>query len=61
MSVDFSSLNNVLKYPIRRRIVMALYERENMSYVDLMNLVEATNTGKFNYHPKILGDLIEKN
>jgi hypothetical protein len=61
MSVDFSSLNNVLKHPIRRRIVVALSERENMSYVDLMNLVEATNTGKFNYHLKILGDLIEKN
>jgi hypothetical protein len=61
MSVDFSSLNNVLKHPIRRRIVVALYERENMSHVDLMNLVEATNTGKFNYHLKILGDLIEKN
>jgi hypothetical protein len=26
-----------------------------------MNLVEATNTGKFNYHLKILGDLIMKN
>jgi hypothetical protein len=61
MSVDFSSLNSVLKHPIRRRIVVALSERESMSYMDLMNLVEATNTGKFNYHLKILGDLIEKN
>lgn len=46
---------------MRRSIVLALSERENMSYVDLMNLVEATNTGKFNYHLKILGDLIAKN
>lgn len=61
MSVDFKSLDNVLKHPMRRRIVMALSERGSMSYVDLMNLVEATNTGKFNYHLKILGDLIAKN
>lgn len=61
MSVDFKSLNNVLKHPMRRSIVLALFERESMSYVDLMNLVEATNTGKFNYHLKILGDLIAKN
>jgi len=61
VSVDFKSLNNVLKHPMRRSIVLALSERENMSYVDLMNLVEATNTGKFNYHLKILGDLIAKN
>jgi hypothetical protein len=40
---------------------MALSERGSLSYVDLMNLVEAANTGKFNYHLKILGDLIEKN
>jgi hypothetical protein len=60
LSVDFGSLDKVLKHPIRRRIVVALSERESMSYMDLMSLVEATNTGKFNYHLKILGDLIEK-
>jgi hypothetical protein len=31
-----------------------------MSYVELMDFVGVTNTGKFNYHLKILGDLIEK-
>ena len=57
--MDFESLSDVLKHSMRRRIVLALCER-NMSYVDLMSLVGATNTGKFNYHLKILGDLIEK-
>lgn len=31
-----------------------------LGYTDLMNLLEITNTGKINYHLRILGDLIEK-
>jgi len=61
LSVDFKSLSDVLKHPMRRAIVLTLYERGNVSYVELMNIVGATNTGKFNYHLKVLGDLIEKN
>lgn len=60
MSIDFDSLTDVLKHPVRRKIILALYERKGMSYVELMNYVEVANTGKFNYHLKILGDLIEK-
>ena len=59
-SVDFESLSEVLKNPIRRRIILSLSDKGSVSYVDLMNAVEITNTGKFNYHLKILGDLIEK-
>lgn len=59
--MDFESLSDVLKHPVRRKIIFALYERGSLSYVDLMNLVGVANTGKFNYHLKILGDLIEKN
>jgi hypothetical protein len=58
--VDFESLSEVLKNPIRRKIVLFLSGKESVSYVDLMNAVEITNTGKFNYHLKVLGDLIEK-
>jgi hypothetical protein len=58
--VDFESLSEVLKNPIRRKIVLFLSGKESLSYVDLMNAVEITNTGKFNYHLKVLGDLIEK-
>jgi hypothetical protein len=59
-SVDFESLSEVLKSPIRRKIVLFLSSKESVSYVDLMNAVEITNTGKFNYHLKVLCDLIEK-
>lgn len=58
--MDFESLSDILKHWMRRKILLALYEKKNLSYVDLMELVGATNTGKFNYHLKILGDLIEK-
>jgi predicted transcriptional regulator len=60
LDVDFESLIDVLKHPVRRKIILALFERGNLSYVDLMNFVGVSNTGKFNYHLKILGDLIEK-
>jgi hypothetical protein len=59
--VDLGSLHKILKHPIRRKIVLVLREKQKLSYVDLMNLVEIENTGKFNYHLKILGDLIMKN
>ena len=58
--MDFESLSEILKNPIRRRIVLFLSGKESVSYVDLMNAVEITNTGKFNYHLKVLDDLIEK-
>lgn len=60
MGVDFGSLSDILRHPIRRKIFLGLSERGSISYVDLMKLVGVKNTGKFNYHLKILGDLIEK-
>lgn len=60
LSVDFRSLHNILKHPIRQRIVLVLLEKKELTYVDLMNIVEVANTGKLNYHLKILGDLVEK-
>ena len=60
MSVNFESLSDVLKNQIRRKIILTLSKNGSVSYVDLMNLVGITNTGKFNYHLKILGDLIKK-
>jgi len=40
--------------------VMHLSKRGQLTYVELMNLLEITNTGKFNYHLKILGSLLAK-
>jgi len=42
-------------------IVLGLHEKQELAYIDLMNLLKVENTGKLNYHLKILGDLIEKN
>ncbi len=60
LAVDFESFNEVLKHPIRRKVIRALGEKQSLSYVELLNITEAANTGKFNYHLKVLGDLIEK-
>ncbi len=60
MTVDFESFNDVLKHPIRRKVILALGNNKNLSYVELLNITEAANTGKFNYHLKILADLIQK-
>jgi len=60
LSVDFESLHRTLKHPIRRKIVLTLFEKRELAYVELMNLVDVENTGKLNYHIKNLGDLIKK-
>jgi len=54
------ALYKVLKDETRRRIVLLLHERGSLAYMDLMNFLEITNTGKMNYHLKILGDLLLK-
>ncbi len=59
--MDLESLHKILKHPIRRKIVLGLNEKGGLAYIDLMNILEVKNTGKLNYHLKILGDLIEKN
>lgn len=61
LNVNLESLHKILKHPIRRKIVLELDEKRELAYIDLMNLLEVENTGKLNYHLKILGDLIEKN
>ena len=58
--VDFESFSDVLKHPIRRKIVLALYTAKGLTYMDLINAAEVANTGKFNYHLKLLADLIQK-
>jgi predicted transcriptional regulator len=59
MGVDYSFLHKTLKDPTRRDILLHL-NKEPLPYTTLMNLTQVTNTGRFNYHLKALGDLIEK-
>lgn len=54
------SLHKILKDSTRRNIVLNLSKKGPLAYVELMNLLEITNTGKFNYHLRILGNLVEK-
>jgi len=45
---------------VRRKIILAPYGSKRLSYVKFMKIVKVVSIGKFNYHLKILGDLIEK-
>ncbi len=60
MKVELSGLHKILKEPTRREILKLLNDKGPLPYVELMGLAEVTNTGRFNYHLKVLGDLIEK-
>jgi hypothetical protein len=60
MDVDYSSLHKVLKDPTRRTILQLLSSHGATSYLELMNMTGVTNTGRFNYHIKMLGDFVAK-
>jgi hypothetical protein len=61
MASGINSLHKILKDENRRRIILQLQEKGSITYVDLMKILGITNTGKMNYHLKVLGDLIGKN
>ena len=60
MTVEFSNLHKILKDPTRRDLLRCLSEGGTLSYVELMAQAKVTNTGRLNYHLKILNGLIEK-
>jgi hypothetical protein len=60
MCVDLTPLHNILRDPTRRDILLYLSRNDSLTYMELMDFLKITNTGKFNYHLKVLGDLIEK-
>jgi len=60
MGSGIASLHKVLKDETRRKIILLLQEKGSLSYVDLMKALGITNTGKMNYHLKVLGDLLSK-
>ena len=61
MSAGLATLHKILKDETRRKIVLLLNEKGSLSYSDLMDSSEIVSTGTFNYHLKILGDLLAKN
>ena len=60
MTVEFSALHKILKDPTRREILKCLNDKGPLPYVELMEFAKVTNTGRFNYHLKMLSGLIEK-
>ncbi len=61
MSIGISGLHKILKDETRRKIILLLNDKGNLTYTELLQATEAGSTGRFNYHLKILGDLVAKN
>jgi hypothetical protein len=59
MEIDNVFIHKTLKDTVRRDIIRHLKDR-SLTYMELMTLTKITNTGKLNYHLKVLGNLIEK-
>jgi hypothetical protein len=55
-----ASLYNILKDETRRKMIHLLNEKGHLSYTDFMRELEISNTGRLNYHLKVLNDLILK-
>ena len=62
MSSGIASLYRILEDETRRKIVLLLQEKGSLSYIEFdINALGTTDTGKMNYHLKVLGDLLLKN
>ena len=61
MSSGPDELLDILKNKTRRKIVILLFKQKTMTYTDLMDALKIANTGRLNYHLKILKDVLTKN
>ena len=60
MTQSINSLHKILKDQTRRKIIATLQEEGALGYTELMERLEIVRTGTFNYHLKVLGDLLGK-
>ena len=60
MKNGLASLHKILKDETRRKIVLLLNEKGSLSYTDLMNNLKIDNTGRLNYHLKVIDGLVLK-
>jgi len=60
MNSGISDLHRILKDKTRCQILSLLNDEGSLNYTCLMNQLGITNTGKLNYHLKMLDDLITK-
>jgi hypothetical protein len=61
MSSGIASLHKILEDETRRKTVLLLNEKGGLSYTELMDTLGIGSTGLFNYHLKVLGNLLTKN
>lgn len=60
MDMNWNSLHKMLRDETRRNIIAILSEKGDLNYTEIMTILNITNTGRLNYHLKVLGDLIMK-
>ena len=60
MSQGIESLHKILKDETRSKAI-TLLKQKPLSYTELMDALDITNTGTLNYHLKVLGELLTKN
>lgn len=61
MKDDFSKANKILANSTRRLILELIRKKGEVSYVEIRKALGHINTGKLNYHLKIIDDLVTKN
>ena len=61
MKSERAPLLKILGDETRRRILLLLNDKGNLTYSDIIDKLVIANTGSLNYHLKVLGDLLLKN
>jgi hypothetical protein len=55
------SIYYVLNDETRRKIILSLKDTKEVAYTDLLNTLQIDNTGRLNYHLKVLEGFVSKN
>jgi DNA-binding transcriptional ArsR family regulator len=61
MTSDVVSLYKILSDDTNQKILRIIYENVSLSYTDLVEKTELYSEALFNYHLKVLGELLRKN
>ena len=61
MTSESAWLHKILKDETRRKIVILLHDRSNLTYSDLLEALKTSDKGRLNYHLKSLAPLLNKN
>jgi DNA-binding transcriptional ArsR family regulator len=61
LNTELEALNKLFKDETRRKILLLVNEKNEVSYTDIMEKTGAESTGMINYHLKVMGELLSKN